>query len=52
MRKVRFYYTGRVVGSKVEEIVQFDDDTDDAEINEAFEMWLYGMSEANWSDVE
>lgn len=49
MRKIRFYQPKIV--STHEEIVEFDDEATDVEIDECFADWLNNF-DGSWSDVE
>ena len=49
-RKIRFYFRGGGINSKVEEFVHFSVTTTDEEINEDFSTWLWETSDANWSE--
>ena len=52
MRKVKFYLGTGFPGASREEIVDFEDDTTDEEIEESFEDWKNNRLDASWWDVE
>lgn len=46
--KVVFFVTTGLVGSKQEEIVEFDDNATDKEIDEEFADWLLNIGDRGW----
>jgi hypothetical protein len=52
MRKVRFTLSMNLVGCKREEIVEFDDDMTDEEIQEQYEQWREEQLDGGWEEVD
>jgi hypothetical protein len=52
MRKVRFTVSMNLVGCKREEIVEFDDDLTDEEIQAEYEHWREEQLDGGWGDVD
>jgi hypothetical protein len=52
MRKIRFYLGIGISNAAQEEVVEFEDDTTDDEIEDAFQEWKSNYIDANWWDEE
>lgn len=52
MRKVRFTLSMNLVGCKSEEIMEFDDDMTDEEIQEQYEEWREEQLDGGWEEVD
>ena len=52
MRKLIFYVKTNVVGSKVKEEQEFEDNVTDEEIEKAYEEWLWNNIDSGWYNNE
>lgn len=52
MKFVKFFLSTSKVGSRVEEVVEFEDDTTEEEINEAFTTWVWERANASWYECD
>ena len=52
MRKVRFTLSMNLVGCKREEVMEFDDDMTDEEIQEQYEQWREEQLDGGWEEID
>jgi hypothetical protein len=52
VRKIEFTISLGLVGCKRNEVIEFDDDTTDEEIQQAYTDWMYDQIDGGWEDIE
>lgn len=51
MRKIKFYLGTGYAGCSHEEVMEFDDDATEKEIEEGYEEWKNNLLDCFWSEV-
>lgn len=52
VRKIKFTISIGLVGCRREDTFEFDDDTTDEEIQQAYTDWMYEQIDGGWEEVE
>jgi len=51
MRRIKFTISTNYVGSEYSDVLEFDDDITDDELQEAWEAWVWENTEGGFSEV-